>query len=454
MAGIGFELKKMIDSGNGLLHTVKSYGLAAATINGPMVLCMITVSIARCLLGNGEHCGIPADAVLTTITYAFILSSIITGSYSLVLIRYISDCIYNKEYSKVFPSLLGAIIPALFFSIAASLGMVLWGGLKIEYSISVSTLFSVVSIVWLEMVYLSAVKNYKAIIKGFFLGNILGIFLLVFTGTVSEGWKLQYVFFSFTIAFTVTAALLMYQIRKFFRGGLRGAIEWIGYFKKFSSLFLTGLFYTLGLYFLCIYYRFCSGEIFINGLIAMKPEFDLPFFWAVLGIIPGLVYFSVRFETLLHTHCRELYSKINNNGTGSEIDHCIKNVITTVKYCCIKLALVQATVMLSMLLAAIAKMKMNETVYVFFVLTIGLSTTIFMYAIMLIVLYFDGRGCALIISSIYMSLSIILTLFFNNSASGLAGLGFMIASVTSMLISIILLIIFMLNIKNYIFIMK
>lgn len=217
---------------------------------------------------------------------------------------------------------------------------------------------------------------------------------------------------------------------------------------------MTGLFYSLGLYFLCIYYRLSSGEIFINGFLVLKPEFDLPFFWAAIGIIPGLVYFSTRFETSLYTNSRELYSKINNNGTGAEIDYLIQNLISIVKYYCTKLALLQATITLFMLLVPFAVMQIDKTVYVFWMLAIGLSATLFMYAIMLVLLYFDGKGYAVTISFIYINLIILLTVFLDNFSDGLIGFGFMVASVISTLISIIILIMFMLNIRNYIFIMK
>jgi uncharacterized membrane protein len=77
-----------------------------------------------------------------------------------------------------------------------------------------------------------------------------------------------------------------------------------------------------------------------------------------------------------------------------------------------------------------------------------------MYTIILVILYFDGRGFALFISLIYMVLSILFTILFDNFAAGLVGFGFMIASIISMLTAVILLIIFTKNLKRYIFIMK
>lgn len=454
MAGIGFELRKVIDNSYGLLHSTKSYAVAAITINGPMFLCIIAVNIARLILGNRLYSGIPIDSILITVTYTFVVASIITGSYSLTLTRYISDCIYNKKYIKVFPSLLGAIIPALLISIIASLCMVLWGGLDNEYIIPILTLLSLVCVVWLEMIYLSAIRNYEIITKAFFIGNILGIIFLLLIRLIEERWKIHYIFFSFNAGFTATASLLIYQISMSFGNSLKGSMEWLSYFKKIPSLFMTGLFYSLGLYFLCVYYRFSREQIFINGFIIPKPEFDIPFFWAAVGIIPGMAYFSVKFETSLYTNCVELFSKINNNGIASEISYCIQKLITEIRYYSIKFLLIQVSISLFMMIVPLMLVQVNEAIFVFWMLTVGLSATLLMYAAMLVMLYFDKKDYPCIISLIYMSLAISLTLFLDNFGAGLIGLGFMIAALISMILSVILLIIFISNLKDYVFIMK
>lgn len=454
MAGIGFELGRMLDSRRSMAHSVKSYGLAVVTLHGPMILCMATISIARLLTGSKAYSGIPAGNILVTIAASFILSAVITGSYSFVLQRYVSDCIYNKEYAKILPSLYGAMIPALLAGSAAAVSMVLWGGLKAEYGALLSLQFSVVCIVWLEMIYLSAVKNYKSIIGGFFAGNLLCIILLLLIETVPEYFRLQYIFFSFSAGLSLTAALLMRQIRNYFGSGTGDIMKWAGYFLKYPLLSLTGLFYTAGFYFLYLYYRLTGSEVIKDGFILLIAGFDMPFSLAVLSMIPGLVFFSVRFETPLYKFSRELNHKLNSGGTYGEISYCLQNIIAIIKYGLIKLLLVQSVVVLLLVSVSLAVVPANSTAYVYWALTAGVGAALPMYAVILIILYFDAKGYAAVISVIYFVLNIGLTVFFDLSRHAHVELGFLTASLISLSVSAILLTVFMKNIRNYILVMK
>lgn len=458
MAGIGFQLRKVIDSRHGLLHSIKSYGFAVVTINGPMVLCIVGMSIIRIILGNSIYSGVPSERILTTITYSFIVATIITGGFSLVLTRYVSDCIYKKDYSKVVPSFYGGVIFSIILSIAVSSGLVVFEGMKVEYGLSISILFSCVSIIWVEMIYLSAVKNYKAITKGFFLGNAIVVFLMVFIRLIPQEWQLHYIFLCFNTGFSIAAALLMRLIVGLFGEGTGGFIEWTKYFKKFPSLSMMGIFYYTGLYFACIYFRFTDKSGFVDGFMVAKSEFDIPFYLAVLGIIPGLVYFVVRLETALHTECTMFYSAISKEGTYDEINFFMKNVISTVKQYYIKLGLVQGIVLLIMLLIPFTLIQNDEMLFskyaVFWVLTIGMSATLLMYVAKIVILYFDGRLHALRMVLVYMILNVILTLCIDNYVTGIQGTGFMISSIISMLVAVAIMVNFLRNLMNNTFIMK
>lgn len=290
MAGIGFQLKKMIEKDNGLLHMIKSYGLAILALNGPIILCILSVSVIGFLLKKPDYSGIPRDQILVTLTYSFVVSSVVTGAYSLILTRYVSDCIYKREDSKVMASFYGGIIPALVFNLVISMVLIFWGGLDIQYGLVIMILLSIISIIWIEMIYLSAVNDNISISVGFLLGNFFIVILLVFLKFIPEEYQLMYIFFCFITGFTITAVILMLQIKITFKGDWDNYFEWVTYIKTYPSLCLTGLFYTMGLYFPSIYYRFTSDNFMSNGFLTMQKKFDFPFYFAVLTIIPGMVF--------------------------------------------------------------------------------------------------------------------------------------------------------------------
>ncbi|MDP4091943.1 MAG: exopolysaccharide Pel transporter PelG [Bacillota bacterium] len=457
MAGIGFKLRNMIDRKHGLIHSVKSYGYAVIVLNGPMFMCIVAVFIIQLILGTSKYSGIPSERILTTVTYSFILSTILTSIYSMVLTRYVSDCLHKKEFQKIMPSLYGAMVFAVILSIAASISLILFAGMKYQYGIMLSILYSIVSIISLETIYLSAVKNYKSISLGFLAGNILIVLMLLFIKQVPPQFSLNYILLSFDSGFALTAIILIYQIRKAFGEGNGNFMEWTRYIIKYPSLITIGFCYTFSLYFLSLFYRFTDTGSFINGFLTVKTGFDLPFYLAVLGFIPGLVYFSIRFETSLHTSCNAFYLSINNNGTLDEIDYNLYSLKVTVKYCYIKLALIQTIITLIMLSLPLIICKNIETgfpsYYTFCILTLGMNSSLLMYVSMIVILYFDARNFAFLISLIYLALNALLTIITYLVHLNLICIGFMTASILSLIISIVFLVIFFKNIKKYAFMM-
>ena len=456
MAGIGFQLKRIIEKDTGFIHSIKSYGLAVISLNGPMLLCLIAVSIAGLLLRNDTYSSIPREHILVTITYSFVVSSITTGTYSLILTRYISDCIYQKDYKKVMASFYGGMLPAIVFSFLISVALVVFANLQIEYAACILILLSVVSIIWLEMLYLSAVNDNKGISIGFMVGNIIIVMMLLFLSFIPEKWELIYIFLCFITGFFVTALLLMVQIKNVFEEEDNSYFEWISYMKKFPDLWLTGLFYTLGLYFPCLYYRFSSENFLVNGFLTMQKDFDFPFYIAVLSIIPGLVFFVVKFETQLHIKCNEFFSAITNYGTFNEVKFFMGSLKKTIVHFFYKFCIVQFTVMSVLIFFSfrIGKGPLVDfkTYFILWMCVIAMGSTLIMYVAKIVLLYFDERLFAYYIATFYMVSVILLTTVINKD--GLQGVGFMAASVFSAILSYILMVLFLKKMRNQVFMMR
>lgn len=456
MAGIGFQLKRIIEEDNGFIHSIKSYGLAVVALNGPMLLCLLAISIAGLLLNIDTYSSVPRDNILVTITYSFVVSSITTGTYSLILTRYISDCIYQKQYSKVMASFYGGMIPAIFFSILISISLFMFAGLRIEYAVGVMLLLSIVSMIWLEMIYLSAVNDNKGITIGFLAGNTVIILMLLLLRFIPKEFELIYIFLSFITGFFVTALLLMVQIRSVFKEGDKCYFEWLSYMKKYPDLWLTGLFYTLGLYFPCLYYRFTSENFIVNGFLTMQKDFDMPFYISVMCIIPGLVFFSVKFETQLHTKCNEFFSAITNYGTYNEIKFLMERLKKTILYFFYKLCIVQLTVLSTVIFFSFkfgnGSLNNFKTHFILWMCIIAMSATLIMYVAKIVLLYFDERLFAFIIASFYAIAVALMTILINKD--GFQGTGFMVASVSTAILAYILMKVFLRKLRNLVFMIR
>ena len=57
MAGIGFQLKKIVDTNDSYIHKIKAYTYSLFVIYGPMLICIMCIGILQfCMkILNTEH---------------------------------------------------------------------------------------------------------------------------------------------------------------------------------------------------------------------------------------------------------------------------------------------------------------------------------------------------------------------------------------------------------------
>ncbi len=105
MAGIGFELRKILHSDR-LLSLTKIYGYSAILSSGPWVISILAIVLVGFI--NLANMGEVSDAFRfqVVITYAIALASslIITGVLQLPFTRYIADLIFNNREDEILPS--------------------------------------------------------------------------------------------------------------------------------------------------------------------------------------------------------------------------------------------------------------------------------------------------------------------------------------------------------------
>lgn len=158
MAGIGFELRRMWGKKN-YISNIKAYFVSALVTTGPTIICILMITSMQVLLGYLGESFMNKELFIATIIYDFAFSLIITGGFTLFASRYVSDCIYEKEYNKIIPSFFGMVL--IILTIAFLVGNIFFAKSDIQPSIKLIsyTIFSELSIIWIQMVYLSTVKD-------------------------------------------------------------------------------------------------------------------------------------------------------------------------------------------------------------------------------------------------------------------------------------------------------
>ena len=185
MAGIGFELKKAFAK-KGVLNLFKAYAMSGVVVTGPMFLSISLLAGLRLIF---DHAGVtmtPERLMMNgLITYTTLFSVVWVNSFALVVVRYVADVLYTEEYEKVMPSFFGSVTMLL------GTGEILYGvflyfmRIPLYAAVPALILFGIYVIVWMQINYLSAIKNYKGILLAFFAAVICGLI---------AGWAIVKVF--------------------------------------------------------------------------------------------------------------------------------------------------------------------------------------------------------------------------------------------------------------------
>ena len=180
MAGIGFELEKLF-SKKGIFALARAYGYSGVICAGPMLLGMVLLMGVRMLAAWGGVDRAHQELLTCMITYTLLASLTVTNCLSMVTTRYVADALYDHEGGRVMPSFYGST--ALLFVLGGlPYGIfLLFSGVAMPYQLCCLVLFMELVVVWMQISYLTAVKDFK---------GIMLTFLAAVGGALAAGWIL------------------------------------------------------------------------------------------------------------------------------------------------------------------------------------------------------------------------------------------------------------------------
>ena len=454
MAGIGFELKKLFKN-KGIIQNAKAYSYSTIITIGPSAICIMLVLGMQYILGL-YGVGLSQRLVVTSaIVYAYILSQIVTSGFTMIVTRFVSDKIYNKEFEQILPSMYGTIIICL--PIVSILSFLFYMNSPLDFVFKLfAYCFNIeMTMVWIFMTYVSALKNYVKIIKAYIIGAIMGILALflflhfqILTPIVAALVSVNIVFL--VVLFVLTMSIVSYlQIKK----NKGKCFLFLQYFDEYASLFFINFFYTVGLYIHNIIYWMGDKSIEIEDTYYMAPFYDSPSFFAFLSMLPIMIFFVVRAETSFYERYRRYYKLIIKNGRFSEIEVAKKNMVDTLWDEIRNMMELQILVAIAFFLAMFMFFSRlgisEESKGIFEILLLGCFATSIMYVVVLLLLYFDDRKGALWIVSTFLVGGVVATLVCVYYE--LDGFGFFIASITALVLGLIRINHYLNNINYYTF---
>lgn len=430
MAGIGFELKKLF-SRKGLLATIRAYGYAGIVCAGPMVLGVVLLLGVRLIAVWGGGTALEQDLLVAMFTYTLLGSLTVTSLISMVTTRFLADMMYMDKLEWVLPSFYGST-SILLVTGGIGYGLFLYfSGIELIYQLLCLLLFCELIVVWMQINYITAVKDYRKIIVLFFTGIAIALlfgalFVFIFQLELISS-LLAAAFIGYGVMMTGYSVVL----QKYFPGGQGSAFRFLEWVDKYFSLTLVGLSLTIGL-FAHLVITWCGPiGVQVKGLFYGAPAYDVPALVAFISILTTTINFVTSVEVNFYPKYKQYFSLFNDGGAMKDIEIAEQEMLTVLQQELNYLAQKQFVVTVLFIvvggpLLISPYLGFNETMLgTFRILCVGYGLYAIANSIMLSLLYFADNVGALWTSLIFMISSVAGTLALLNGSQRFYGFGFL-----------------------------
>ena len=393
MAGIGFSLNRLFQK-KGVLNLCRAYAYAGAVAIGPMVMgvcLLIGISFVSQVAGMPQN---EREIMNCMLTYSLLVSLFVSSFFNMILTRYISDMLYEGKRERVMPSFFGALaimLPICFVGYGIFLT---FSGVPIVYRI-VSMWFAMIMIVvWTQMNYLSALKDYRSIALGFASSMLTGFLLALVLAMIRRGTVLS-LMFCVIFAYGIMGIWYLILMLGYFPHGKGSPFTYLRWFDKCRALAFTGVFVNLGLYGHLMIMYFGPLHRRIMGLFFAAPSYDIPSLTAFFSILITTISFVTSVEVRFYPEYRQYYSLFNDKGSISDIeaaeDRMVEVLSRELSYCgCRQIVSTVLFVVFGGFIMDILPLGMMDLGKgIFRTLCVGYGLYAIANALMLILLYFE-----------------------------------------------------------------
>jgi uncharacterized membrane protein len=404
MAGIGFELQKVL-KGGGLANLFKVALAGIVIVAGPWLISIMGIFFLTRFAGFALTEG--ADLFMAAIVYSYAFSLSLFGGLHYIFTRYISDHIYVSKEGRAVSTLLMVMI--LFIGLAALLAMPAVFFIQTEfisnlllYKISAVLLFIVINLIWLVMIFITLLKKYMTIFLVYLSGMAISFFAVYYLGSL---YKLGGALAGFTMGQLYILIFLLFLIVKAFPPE-KIWVEFkplMSYFKKYKYLFLAGVFYSSGIWVDKITLWIMVGSPVLGTYLKLFEPYDITVYFANLTIIPGLVYFMVFSETNFYSVLKKFLLTIE------------KSILTRIRE--------EKYRLIRTMNSSLYEQSFFQGVHIFF---LTLLTFLF---------YIEMYREAFLSTAVFFFINMIVTIVFVKLQFPFYGLGYLAASISACIIS-------------------
>jgi uncharacterized membrane protein len=246
--------------------------------------------------------------------------------------------------------------------------------------------------VWIATIFLSGLKQYKAIVVLYAVGYgiVIGA-ALALRGFGLEGLLAGFVLGHFVL-FVGMWGLTFYH----YRPPRSISFEFARRQLLYPSLMLIGLLYNLGIWadkFMFWYFSDTSEPII--GPLRASVIYDLPVFMAYLSVIPGMAVFLVRIETDFAEYYERFYDAVRSGGSLEYIEDMRNEMTHAIRQGLAEIAKIQTLAVVVTLVAGPTLLRALGISELYLPLmhiqTVGASLQVILLALLNVFFYLDQR---------------------------------------------------------------
>lgn len=410
MAGIGFELRKIFGRRT-LVSQVWGSIYATMTTIGPsiiFILLLFSVRFALSHFGAGE---LQSMFFISSFTYVFMTAILAAALFNTVLSRYISDKVFEKKEDDLGAALfgtmtMGSMITGIVMLVFCIL-MYVQDEVPLEFLLVYYLLGILATNAYNIITFISALKQYKEITLSYLGGLLISVPCFFVFYKILGMQLIMAIYTVLVIAFLLTNTFLVYWCIKAFGKPSDKYFEFLGYFRRFPKLMISGFAYMLGFYITNIIYWIMSDLSIKVSIFRTAPNYDLAMFLAILVNLSALVIFVVKTESAFYEKYVSYLSALNR-GTYELIVKEKEKMENTIRLQLFFIYEVQLIIVI--LLVCLANVFFPylgvslQVLNIFMLLAMGLYCVLCMYFTVIFLYYFEDHMGALIPPCVFLGI--------------------------------------------------
>ncbi len=411
MAGIGFALTRLT-SKDDLLGISRAYLHATLAAAGPWLFTVLALGGVTLFYSDYFSVQTLIDFRIVVV-YNFGFSLMLSAPTYMVITRYLADSIHSRNVTHTPTVMLVSL--ALQYAILLPFALLYYGwytemtiGMRLA---SMANLFLITPI-WLLGVYMTALKDYKAVTRSFGVGMLLGVLF-------EEALKVPYgaagMLCGFNIGLAWIAFSLIGRILAEYPYRLVKRTDLKLYYRKYWELALGSFFYNAAIWIdKWLMWLYAPEAVMTPSRMVHYPDYDSAMFLAYLTIVPAMAIFMYSIETNFFRRYQRFYHDILDHKPLATIRENHQKILGTILASARNFFVVQGTITLVCILTAaqlFAWLNINYLqIGIFRLGTLGAFFHVLLLFELIILSYFDCRKTALWLQGIYLAANAAFTL--------------------------------------------